>query len=598
MTFDRGQLVFGYNGTTGTLNSITAPGSNTLSFTYDGSLPTGVTWAGAVAGSVGVSYNTDLRVSTQTVNGANSVSFGYDNDGLLTLAGALGLKRHGQHGFLERDSVGSMLGVWGYDPKGALGSYAASYSGNALFQTGYVRDSLDRITQLTETVQGSTTTRAFTYDSAGRLATVTENSVLVRTYGYDLNGNRLSLTGPGLSVSGTYDAQDRLLSYGTTTYGYTSNGELKRKVVGTDTTRYTYDALGNLVQVVLPGGPTIDYVIDGQSRRVGKKVNGVLQKGWLWQSQLAPVAELDGAGALVSRFVYATRVNVPDYMIKAGVTFRLVLDHLGSVRLVVNTANGTVAQRIDYDEFGRVTRNTNPGFQPFGFGGGLYDEQTGLVRFGRRDYDAITGRWTAKDPLGFGGGVANLYAYVSNDPVNLVDPSGEILPLLPVILAGAGIGALVNVAFTVGAALLSGSDLSVRQVLGAAASGAVAGGLGALTGPAGGSLARALGSKASSLLAKGITSLLSGGAGALGQAMANAIDPCNASSVLNAALFAGLGGAASTRFPSQGFTTLQQAAHFAPGLGGLLGTQNARGIAGGFLTAAGVGGGSVFGVPF
>ncbi len=424
VTFDRGQLVFGYHASTGMLNSITAPGSNTLSFTYDGSLPTSVTWAGAVAGSVGVTFNTDLRVSSQTVNGANSVTFGYDNDGVLTLAGALGLKRHAQHGLLERDSVGSVLGVWGYDPKGALASYAASYSGNTVFQTGYVRDSLDRITQLTETVQGSTTTRAFTYDSAGRLATVTENSVLVRTYGYDLNGNRLSLTGPGLSVNGSYDNQDRLLSYGTTSYGYASNGELKRNLIGTDTTRYTYDALGNLVQVILPGGPTIDYVIDGQSRRVGKKVNGVLQKGWLWQSQLAPVAELDGSGALVSRFVYATRVNVPDYMIKAGSTYRLVLDHLGSVRLVLNTADGTIVQRIDYDEFGRVTQNSSPGFQPFGYAGGLYDEQTGLVRFGARDYDAVTGRWTTKDPAGFQAGGGNHYAYVGDDPVNLLDPSG------------------------------------------------------------------------------------------------------------------------------------------------------------------------------
>jgi YD repeat-containing protein len=145
-----------------------------------------------------------------------------------------------------------------------------------------------RITQLVETVQGSPTTRGFTYDSAGRLSTVTENSVLVRSYGYDGNGNRLSLTGPGLNLAGTYDAQDRLLSYGGTMYAYTANGELQEKVVGTDTTRYTYDQLGNLTQVRLPDAMVIEYVIDGQSA-VGKKVNGVLQRGG-WQSQLAPAA--------------------------------------------------------------------------------------------------------------------------------------------------------------------------------------------------------------------------------------------------------------------------------------------------------------------
>jgi RHS repeat-associated protein len=56
--------------------------------------------------------------------------------------------------------------------------------------------------------------------------------------------------------------------------------------------------------------------------------------------------------------------------------------------------------------------------------GGLHDAATGLVRFGARDYDARTGRWTAEDPIGFDGGDANLYAYVANDPINFFDLNG------------------------------------------------------------------------------------------------------------------------------------------------------------------------------
>jgi RHS repeat-associated protein len=111
-------------------------------------------------------------------------------------------------------------------------------------------------------------------------------------------------------------------------------------------------------------------------------------------------------------------------MIQDGVTYRLFTDHLGSVRLVVSTADGSIAQRIDYDAFGRIILDTNPGFQPFGFAGGLYDYQTGLIRFGARDYDPETGRWTSKDPAGFSGGDTNLYGYVVNDPVNNFDPNG------------------------------------------------------------------------------------------------------------------------------------------------------------------------------
>jgi RHS repeat-associated protein len=107
------------------------------------------------------------------------------------------------------------------------------------------------------------------------------------------------------------------------------------------------------------------------------------------------------------------------------VTYRIVSDHLGSPRLVVNTADGSIAQRIDYDEFGNIVQDTNPGFQPFGFAGGLYDQHTGLTRFGARDYDAQLGKWTAKDPVNFEGDDTNLYAYVLNSPTNLNDPTGN-----------------------------------------------------------------------------------------------------------------------------------------------------------------------------
>jgi RHS repeat-associated protein len=266
-----------------------------------------------------------------------------------------------------------------------------------------------------------TDTFDYSYDLAGRLKEVKKNGTVTATYNYDTNGNRLSRTTP-IGTTSTYDAQDRLTQYGVTTYGYSANGELQSTTTGGQTT-YSYDVLGNLKSVIGPTGFTIEYVVDGQNRRIGKKVNGVLTQGFLYQNQLNPVVELDGSGNVVARFVYGTKANVPDYMVKGGVTYRIVSDHLGSPRLVVNTADGSVAQRMDYDEFGQVLLDTSPGFQPFGFAGGLYDQQTGLVRFGARDYDAVTGRWTTKDPIRFAGGL-NGYAYVLNNPINLVDPSG------------------------------------------------------------------------------------------------------------------------------------------------------------------------------
>ena len=207
--------------------------------------------------------------------------------------------------------------------------------------------------------------------------------------------------------------------------------------------------------------------------RIGKKVDGTLVQGFLYQNQLNPVAELDGTGAVVSRFVYGSKANVPDYMVKNDVTYRIISDHLGSPRLVVNVTTGAIVQRMDYDEFGQVITDTNPGFQPFGFAGGLYDRDTGLVRFGARDYDAETGRWTAKDPIGFAGGDTNLYGYVVGDPVNFTDPNGLSWQSVAWCAAkGAAVGAVGAVvvgAAAVGAAAVGVPVAAVTLGLGAAA---------------------------------------------------------------------------------------------------------------------------------
>jgi RHS repeat-associated protein len=120
--------------------------------------------------------------------------------------------------------------------------------------------------------------------------------------------------------------------------------------------------------------------------------------------------------------------NVPEYMVRGAETYRLVTDHLGTVRLVVKVSDGTVAQRIDYDEWGVVANDTSPGLQPFAFAGGLYDADTKLVRFGARDYDAQTGRWTSKDPILFDGRSKNLYQYANGDPINKMDHFGLMAP--------------------------------------------------------------------------------------------------------------------------------------------------------------------------
>jgi len=394
----RGTYAYTYHPTSGLLTSAGDPAGGSLAFGHDGSLVTSATWSGEVAGAVGFAYDDDLRLISHSVNGNAVASYAYDDDGLLTGAGSLALARDPVTGWLTATTAGALSDSRSYDPThGELASYAASHGGSEIYAVTYGRDDVGRIETLTETI-GTTATYVYTYDPAGRLTDVTRDGSPYAHYDYDANSNRTGWTDPWGSGTATPDDQDRLLAAGPYSYTYSANGELATKSAGGFTTSYDYDVSGALLGATLESGVRVDYVLDASDRRVGKKIDGTLVQGFLYLDGLNPAAEIEGTGAVVSTFVYASRSNVPDLMHKAGNTYRLVSDHLGSVRLVVDVADGTIAQRLDYGPFGRVLLDTNPGFQPFGYAGGLYDLHTGLVRFGARDYDPETGRWTAKDP--------------------------------------------------------------------------------------------------------------------------------------------------------------------------------------------------------
>ena len=414
---------YSYSATTGNLTAASIASGESLSYGYNGPLPTSTSWTGTANGSVSRAYNNNFWVMSESINGGNTIAFSYDNDGLLTRAGGLTLNRSAQNGLLMGTTLGSASDSRTYNSFGELTGYAASSEGARLMGLFYTRDADGRISNKTEIRGFHITTYAYSYDPAGRLVAVSQNGIPVSSYSYDSNSNRLSATTSSGTVNATYDAQDRLLTYGAATYTYTANGELATQTVGARTTSYQYDVLGNLVSITLPSGKAISYVVDAENRRVGKLVDGTLVEGFLYDGGRI-VAQLDWRNAVVSQFIYASSATSPDYMVSWGVMYRIFSDERGSPRLVVNASTGVIAEQISYDEFGNVLGDTNPGFLPFGFAGGLYDQDTKLVRFGARDYDPSTGRWTAKDPIGFNGGDTNLYGYVIADPINLLDPGG------------------------------------------------------------------------------------------------------------------------------------------------------------------------------
>ncbi len=388
----------------GRISALTGPSGERIELAYDGALIVSESFSGTLDAELQTSWSDDFRIIGETLvtddDLSHSVSYGYDGDGLLTAASDLSLSYDADNGLLTSTVIGRIRTNLTYNPFGELQRLEARLDGEIIYALDYRHDKLGRILEKNETIAGESTLSAYNYDLAGRLQNESRNDTVLHSYAYDANGNRTHVDGVEMA---TYDEQDRLLSH-----------DLQHKRPTPDT--------------------PIAYIIDPRERRIAKSRDGEIERLWVYRDRLNPIAELKHDGTLRSLFIYADQAHVPAYMIRneAGEEhrYRILSDHLGSVRLVIDADSGDIAQRLDYDVWGRVTGDTNPGFQPFGFAGGLYDPHTGLVRFGARDYDPFTGRWTGKDRIGFGGGSANLYGYSFSDPVNFIDPDGDIKRLL------------------------------------------------------------------------------------------------------------------------------------------------------------------------
>ena len=177
---------------------------------------------------------------------------------------------------------------------------------------------------------------------------------------------------------------------------------------------YDWDAANRLVKIT-QGGSIREFAYNGFGQRMSEKVNGTVTKRWLWDGT-EMIAELDASNAVTKRF-FTQGEQI------AGASYYYTRDHLGSIREVTDATN-TLRARYDYDPWGRRSANlvtTNPVESDFGFTGHYYDAPTGMHVAYYRWLDGA--RWLSRDPIGEEGGM-NLYAYVNNEPIGLIDPFG------------------------------------------------------------------------------------------------------------------------------------------------------------------------------
>ena len=129
---------------------MTAPDGGLLSYAYDGFLTTNSTLTGTVSGSIDRVYDNDFRISSRSINGASTITYGYDSDSLLTQAGSLTIGRELQKaGLINATTLGALSTTRTYNGFAEMGSFNASYNATSLYSTSYTRDKLGRITQKT-----------------------------------------------------------------------------------------------------------------------------------------------------------------------------------------------------------------------------------------------------------------------------------------------------------------------------------------------------------------------------------------------------------------------------------------------------------------
>jgi RHS repeat-associated protein len=176
---------------------------------------------------------------------------------------------------------------------------------------------------------------------------------------------------------------------------------------------YAYDYLGRRISRTIYGAPnvTVRYAYDGA--RI--------------------LAEYDGSGTLLRKFVYGPGLDEPICLIdvaNGNAAYYYHLDGLGSV-VALSNVNKVLVERYAYDVFGRPTIRDPNGVvlaasargNPYLFTGRAYDAESGLYYYRARYYDYATGRFLQPDPTGYGDGL-NLYSYCANNPFNFSDPSG------------------------------------------------------------------------------------------------------------------------------------------------------------------------------
>jgi RHS repeat-associated protein len=301
------------------------------------------------------------------------------------------------------------------------------------------------------------------YDECGRIITSNPGAEHERTYTYDNNGNLTSISSPSTPYYNRvyeYDALNRLIhaempwedidytyddvgnrlaktvGSGTDDYNYyPGTNKLNEVVTGTDTVTYTFDLNGNITgignkvltynqnnRLVLVEEDSVvlgEYTYNGLGQRIIKDVDGITTI-FHYDFDGNIIGESDSSGNFSKEYLYRGSSRLALVDVETGELYCYGNDRLGTPQILTDSSNTVVWEAV-YDPFGEADINPNSTVvSNFRFPGQYYDSETGLHYNYLRYYHPETGRYLTTDPIGLDGEI-NLFWYVGNNPINLID---------------------------------------------------------------------------------------------------------------------------------------------------------------------------------
>ncbi len=273
--------------------------------------------------------------------------------------------------------------------------------------TTYLRDNAGRLDRFRQSFPNAADSleNIFQYNPAGQIRQLVQGNgqynfreVANRTGTYVPNGLNQYRSINGNPVS--YDAKANLVADGGVTYRYDMENRLV-ETGGSKASALAYDTLGRLAQISVDG-TTTQFSYDGDAL-VGEYVNGSLTRRYVHGDQVdEPWVQYNGSS------------------VGSGDLRYLFADHQGSV-IGQAGSSGAMLAKNSYDPYGIPAAGNA---DRFGFTGQTWLKELGLNYYKARMYSPKLGRFLQTDPI-FYADDFNLYAYVGNNPVNAIDPTGR-----------------------------------------------------------------------------------------------------------------------------------------------------------------------------